>query len=75
MKEELAFLFEHTRLGFCWLDLIALIILLAVIVIFIVKIIKQKREEKELEDEISNLTADASVDSASAQETQSPAGE
>ena len=27
----MAYLFEHTKFGFCWLDLLALLILLAVI--------------------------------------------
>ena len=31
----MAFLLEHTRLGFCWLDLIALAVLLVVIGVFI----------------------------------------
>lgn len=60
----MAFLFEHTRLGFCWWDLIALLILIAVIIVFIVKVRKQKKIEKDLEDEISNLTADKSVEQA-----------
>lgn len=30
----MAYLFEHTKFGFCWLDLLALLILLAVIVVF-----------------------------------------
>ena len=30
----MAYLFEHTKFAFCWLDLLALLILLAVIVVF-----------------------------------------
>lgn len=30
----MAYLFEHTKFGFCWLHLLALLILLAVIVVF-----------------------------------------
>ena len=30
----MAYLFEHTKFGFCWLDHLALLILLAVIVVF-----------------------------------------
>lgn len=55
------FLFAHTRIGFCWWDLLALLILIAVIVVFIVKIHKQKKIEKELQDEIDELTAGQEV--------------
>ena len=40
------FLFAHTRIGFCWWDLLALLILIAVIVVFIVKINKRKKNPK-----------------------------
>ena len=48
----MAYLFAHTSLGFCWWDLLALILLAAVIVIFIVKIRKQKNEANDLQDQI-----------------------
>lgn len=63
------FLFAHTRIGFCWWDLLALLILIAVIVIFIVKVHKQKKIEKELEDEIEELTAGQEVPEAGVTDT------
>ena len=44
----MAFLLQHTRLGFCWLDLIALAVLLVVIGVFIYQHRKLKKQEKEL---------------------------
>ena len=58
----MSYVLEHTRLGFCWWDLPALIVLLAVIVIFLVKHHNQKTDEKELEDSLSELRADDAVD-------------
>ena len=51
----MAYLFAHTSLGFCWWDLLALILLAAVIIIFIVKTRKQKDEEKDLQDQIDEF--------------------
>ena len=33
----MSYIFEHTRLGFCWWDLLALVILVIVVVAFAVK--------------------------------------
>lgn len=58
----MAFILEHTRLGFCWLDLIALAVLIAVIVIFVRKRRKLIQEEKALEEKISGIYAQKAVD-------------
>lgn len=57
----MAYLLEHTKLGFCWWDLIALIVLIVVIVAFAWKHHEIKKEQKDLEDQISELYADDTV--------------
>lgn len=52
---------SHTRLWFCWWDIPALIILIVVIVAFAVKHHNMKKEEKELEDQLSELYTDETV--------------
>lgn len=49
------YVLEHTRLGFCWLDLIALAVLVLVVVIFIRKRRALIREEEALEEQLSIL--------------------
>ena len=49
----MSFIFQHTRLGFCWLDLIALAVLVVVVVVFVVQRRKLVQQEKELEDQLS----------------------
>ena len=58
----MAFLLEHTRLGFCWLDLIALAVLLVVIGVFIYQHCKLKKQEKELREQLSVIYADKTVE-------------
>lgn len=58
----MAFLLEHTRLGFCWLDLIALAVLLVVIGVFIYQHRKLKKQEKELREQLSVIYADKTVE-------------
>ena len=58
----MAFLLQHTRLGFCWLDLIALAVLLVVIGVFIYQHRKLKKQEKELQDRLSAVYADKTVE-------------
>ena len=41
----MAFLLQHTRLGFCWLDLIALAVLVVVIGVFIYQHRKLKKQD------------------------------
>ena len=57
----MAYLLEHTKLGFCWWDLLALLILLAVVIVYLVRRHNLKKEQKELEDQLSDLYAEDSV--------------
>jgi cell division protein FtsL len=54
----MSYVFEHTKFGFCWWDLIALIILIVVAVIFIYKFLKMKKVQQDLEDRISEIYSD-----------------
>ena len=58
----MSYIFEHTRLGFCWWNLLALVILVIVVVAFAVKRSKLKDEQDELEDQLSELYAEDSVE-------------
>ena len=58
----MAYVLEHTRLGFCWLDLIALAVLVLVVVIFVRKRRAMIQEEEELEAQVSGIYAEKSVD-------------
>ena len=58
----MAFLLQHTRLGFCWLDLIALAVLLVVIGVFVWQHRKLKKQEKDLQDRLSAVYADKTVE-------------
>lgn len=58
----MSYIFEHTRLGFCWWDLLALVILVIVVVAFAVKRSKLKDAQDELEDQLSELYAEDSVE-------------
>ena len=58
----MAFLLQQTRLGFCWLDLIALAVLLVVIGVFIYQHRKLKKQEKELQEQLSVIYADKTVE-------------
>ena len=65
----MAYLLEHTKLGFCWLDLLALLILLAVIVVFGVRNRDLKKQQKDLEDQLDDLySGDAKKDNSVIQE-------
>ena len=65
----MAYLFEHTKIGFCWLDLLALLILLAVIVVFGVRNRDLKKQQKDLEDQLYDLySGDAKKDNSVIQE-------
>ena len=57
----MAYLLEHTKLGFCWWDLLALLILLAVVIVYLVRRHNLKKEQKDLEDQLSDLNAEDSV--------------
>ena len=51
----MSYILEHTVFGFCWWDLPALILLIAVIVVFAWKHHDVKKQEKELEAQISEM--------------------
>lgn len=57
----MAYLLEHTKLGFCWWDLLALLILLAVVIVYLVRRHNLKKEQKDLEDQLSDLYAEVPV--------------
>lgn len=57
----MTYILQHTVLGFCWWDIPALIVLIVVIVGFAVKHHNMKKEEKDLEDQLSDLYADDTV--------------
>lgn len=58
----MSYILEHTMLGFCWWDIPALLILIGIAVYFVVKNHKRKEEEKDLEDQLSELYADDAVE-------------
>ncbi len=58
----MTYLVDHSSLGFCWWDLVALLVLVGVIVVFIVKTRQQKKLIQELENEISSLSAEEVVE-------------
>ena len=59
----MAYLFEHTKFGFCWFDLLALLILLAVIAVFVVRNQNLKKQQKDLEEQLDDLySGDAKKD-------------
>lgn len=57
----MSYIFEHTTLGFCWWDLIAAVILIAVIALFVWKHHEMKKQERELEDQVSGIYANDTV--------------
>lgn len=57
----MAFVLGHTRIGFCWWDLLALIVLIVVIVVFVKNRKKLVDQEKDLQDELSSLYAGDSM--------------
>ena len=57
----MSYIFSHTVLGFCWWDLLALLILLAVVIVYLVRRHNLKKEQKDLEDQLSDLYAEDSV--------------
>lgn len=58
----MSFIIQHTCLGFCWLDLVALIILIAIIAIAFLRRRDIKKEEQELEDQLPAFYADETVE-------------
>ena len=66
-EQDASYLLEHTKFGFCWLDLLALIVLIVVVVFFIRKNTKLKDEQKDLEDQLSELYAQDSIEESQKQ--------
>lgn len=58
----MSYILSHTVLGFCWWDFPALIVLIVVIAAFAVKHHNMKKEEKDLEDQLSELYIDETVE-------------
>lgn len=54
----MAFLYEHTAFGFCWWDLVALLVVIGVVLVMIFKLRKQKKELNKLQDILSAACAD-----------------
>lgn len=54
----MAYILQHSTLGFCWWDLVALVALIVVIGFFVVNHRKQKERIKELEEQVSAIYAD-----------------
>lgn len=57
----MSYIIAHTVLGFCWWDIPALIVLIAVIAVFVMKHRDMKKQEKDLEDQLSELYANDTV--------------
>ncbi len=57
----MSYIFEHTVFGFCWWDLIAALILAAVIALFVWKHHEMKKQERDLEDQVSGIYANDAV--------------
>lgn len=56
------YVLAHTKLWWCWWDLLALIVLVAIIVYFIVRNRKMKEIQKDYEDRLSDLYAGDSME-------------
>ena len=59
----MSYIFEHSVFGFCWWDLPAVIILIVVIALFAWKHHDMKKQEKDLEDRLSELYTNDTVGS------------
>lgn len=57
----MSYILEHTILGFCWWDLPAAIILIVVIAVVAWKHHDMKQQERDLEDQISELYANDTI--------------
>ncbi len=53
----MAFVLSHSKLGFCWWDLVALVALVVVVGLFVIQHKKMKERAKQLEEEVSALYA------------------
>jgi hypothetical protein len=62
----MAYILEHTKLGFCWWDLAALVVLVAVVVIFAMKYVNMKTKQRDLENQVSEIYSEGVETEASA---------
>lgn len=64
----MGFLLDHTRFGFCWLDLIAFVILACVVIYAFFKLKKAGDSKKDLQEKLdeieSRLSAEANEEEA-----------
>ena len=58
----MSYIIQHTCLGFCWLDLVSLLVLIAVIAVAFLRRRDIKKEEKDLEEELSAFYAEQTVE-------------
>lgn len=58
----MAYVLEHTKFGFCWWDLLALLLLVVLVAVYLVRRHNLKKEQKELEDQLADLYAGDSVE-------------
>lgn len=61
----MSYIIQHTCLGFCWLDLVALLVLIAVIVVAVKRRRDLKEEAEELEEQLSAFYAEETVEAES----------
>ncbi len=54
----MSYILQHTMFGFCWWDLPAVIALLAIVVYYVVRYRNMKKEQSDLEDQLSELYAE-----------------
>ena len=57
----MAYVLEHTKLGFCWWDIPALLVLAAIVVIYLIRSHDLKKQQKEMEDQLADLYAEDSM--------------
>lgn len=58
----MSYIIEHTRIGFCGWDVLALVVLVIVTIVFAVRCNKLKEEQEELEECLSELYAEDSIE-------------
>lgn len=58
----MAYLLNHTILGFCWFDIIAAVILIGIVVYSVLRLKKMKRERDLLEEKLASQNADKIVE-------------
>ena len=57
----MSYILEHTKLGFCWWDVPALLVLVALVVVYLLRSRNMKKQQKEMEDQLADLYAEDSV--------------